>query len=282
MARSWIHTRMSDEKAMRVLRGLRAGLTLRLVREVPRRFNIYCDNHPEYAREALPLMEANAKAAQARKGAHQTKKTHCPNGHSFAEHGRIAMHKGFMSRQCRACERVRYAQGHAIKPEILQQVKARLAAKAPVSSFTKAGSGGYLVRFSTLARYRRENPEFDRLVLDVIKGSNSRAQARRWQKIKNEAVREQNNDYYKIRAMLPANFPGKDDVVGDIFEALLDGSLRREDVRARVSHYVAAYNRMFPTNFAKFGDGKLVSLDEVLFEGAATTRGDTISRGLWD
>jgi hypothetical protein len=63
--------------------------------------------------------------------------------------------------------------------------------------------------------------------------------------------------------MLPANFPGKDDVVSDIFEALLDGSLRREDVGARVSHYVAAYNRMFPTNFAKFGDSKMVSLDEV-------------------
>jgi hypothetical protein len=118
--------------------------------------------------------------------------------------------------------------------------------------------------------------------LERIKGSHSRAQKLRWQRLRNLAVREQNNDYHKIRAMLPANFPGKDDVVGDIFEALLDGSLRREDVRARVSHYVAAYNRMFPTNFAKFGDSKLVSLDEVLFEGGATTRGDTISHGLWD
>ena len=82
--------------------------------------------------------------------------------------------------------------------------------------------------------------------------------------------------------MLPAGFPGKDDVVSDIFEALLNGSLRREDVRSRVRSYVAAHNRMFPTKFAKFGDSPLVSLDDVLFDGGTTTRGDTISRGLWD
>jgi hypothetical protein len=29
--------------------------------------------------------------------------------------------------------------------------------------------------------------------------------------------------------MLPANFPGRDDVVSNIFEAMLDGSLRREE-----------------------------------------------------
>src|SRR5271169_6127706 len=60
------------------------------------------------------------------------------------------------------------------------------------------------------------------------------------------------------------------------------GSLRREDVGARVKHYIAAHNRMFPTNFAKFGDSPLVSLDEVLFDNGATTRGDTVTRGLWD
>jgi hypothetical protein len=65
------------------------------------------------------------------------------------------------------------------------------------------------------------------------------------------------------------------------FEALLDGSLRREDVSARVKHYVAAHNRNFPTRFAKFGNSPLVSLDEVLFDAGATTRGDTVSRGLW-
>jgi hypothetical protein len=52
-------------------------------------------------------------------------------------------------------------------------------------------------------------------------------------------------------------------------------------VSARVKHYVAAHNRNFPTRFAKFGNSPLVSLDEVLFDAGATTRGDTVSRGLW-
>jgi hypothetical protein len=42
-----------------------------------------------------------------------------------------------------------------------------------------------------------------------------------------ETVRHQNNDYYKIRAMLPANYPHKDDVVSAIFEDLLSGAPAR-------------------------------------------------------
>ena len=82
--------------------------------------------------------------------------------------------------------------------------------------------------------------------------------------------------------MIPANFPGRDDVVGDIFEAMLGGSLRREDVRGRIQTYITAHNRMYPTKFAKFGNSPLVSLDEVMFEEGSMTRGDTVSRGLWD
>jgi len=76
--------------------------------------------------------------------------------------------------------------------------------------------------------------------------------------------------------MLPVSFPDKDDVVSDIFESLLNGSLQREDVSARVKHYVAAHNRMFPTKFA------MRSLDARLFDNGMMTLGDTISRGLWD
>jgi hypothetical protein len=56
---------------------------------------------------------------------------------------------------------------------------------------------------------------------------------------------------------------------------MLSGNLDRENVRTRVKDYVAEYNRMFPTKYAKFGDRPLVSLDEVLFENGLTTRGDT-------
>jgi integrase len=62
-------------------------------------------------------------------------------GHSFAEHGRVAMHKGWLTRQCRACEVMRYHRGGVIKPEILKKVTDRLKAKASLSSFTKPAVG---------------------------------------------------------------------------------------------------------------------------------------------
>jgi hypothetical protein len=49
-----------------------------------------------------------------------------------------------------------------------------------------------------------------------------------------------------------------------------------------VRHYVSAHNRLFPTRFAKFGNSPLLSLDEVMFDDGTATRGDTITRGLWD
>jgi hypothetical protein len=39
---------------------------------------------------------------------------------------------------------------------------------------------------------------------------------------------------------------------------------------------------MYPTKYRKFGGSPLVSLDEVLFDDGTATRGDTVSRGLWD
>jgi len=64
--------------------------------------------------------------------------------------------------------------------------------------------------------------------------------------------------------------------------AVFERSLKSENVRARVKHYVAAHNRMFPTKYAKFAGRPLVWLDAQLFDQGAMTLGDTISRGPWD
>jgi type IV pilus biogenesis protein CpaD/CtpE len=187
-----------------------------------------------------------------------------------------------MTRHCRLCDYLRVKRGSPVKPEVIVQVRAALERGATINEITGGGRPMRLLAHHALNRLRRENQEVDQLILERIKGSNSRAQKRRRQRARNIVVREQNNDYDRIRAMLPAGFPDKDDVVSDIIEALLNGRLRREDVRSRVRSYVIAHNRMFPTKFAKFGDRPLVSLDAVLFEGGATTRGDTVNRGFWD
>jgi hypothetical protein len=64
-------------------------------------------------------------------------------------------------------------------------------------------------------------------VIEAIADSSS-VGLRLWrQRKENAAKRDEINDYHRIRTMLPRNFPGRDDVVSDIFEAVLDGSLRR-------------------------------------------------------
>jgi hypothetical protein len=133
-----------------------------------------------------------------------------------------------------------------------------------------------------IRRYRRENPDFDQFVIEAIADSGS-VGLRLWrQRKQNAAKRDEISDYHSIRAMLPTSFPDKDDVVSAIFEDLLTGALRREDVRRQIQSYVNAHNRLYPTKFAKFGNSPLVSLDEVLFDNGPMTRGDTITRGFWD
>jgi hypothetical protein len=271
---------LSDEKAARMMAALRGGGTLNKFGVRARRLDAYFNAHPEYAQEARPLIEANAAAAHRRKGAHIRDKTHCVNGHSLAEHSRVALHKGWMTRQCRACERMRYRRGGIMKPEILEKVRAGIIAGSSLSSFTKPGAT-YMVRFDTLARYRRENPDFDRLVSESI--CNRMAYGPMQVVAPGTFRYEWNpNDVRLIPSMLPDNFPGKDDVIQSIFLALVEGRLDRSQVQQHLRRFMREYNRQHPTKYAKFGNARLVSLDEVLFDDGSTTRGDTVSRGLWD
>jgi hypothetical protein len=272
---------ISDEKAARILAGLREGKTPRLLWTTPELIKAYCAAHPEYGREALPLMEANIKAAFLRKGAHLRNRPHCKYGHSL-EGARVYVKDGYKFRFCLECRKVDDAKGGILKPAVGAKIKAALSLPtATINSITHAGPR-HIVSHVQLQAYRRADPEIDVLVKGIISTVFSRSQKLRWQRLRNQTKREETNDYYKILAMLPAAFPDKDDVISDIFEALANHSLRREDVRARVRHYVSAHNRLFPTRFAKFGNSPLLSLDEVMFDDGTATRGDTITRGLWD
>jgi hypothetical protein len=167
-----------------------------------------------------------------------------------------------------------------MRPEVAKKVEALLRKGTPISRFTKAGSKSYLVQHKTFTRFRLENPNIDQLFLSNLKEANSRGQRLRRLRIRNEAIREQNNDYYKIRSMIPEQNPHRDDIVARIFEDLLSCSIKRKEVPARVKVYIAELNKLFPTKYAKFGDSPLVSLDEVLFDDGTTTRGDTVTRGV--
>jgi hypothetical protein len=53
---------LSHERAARLMIALRDGLTPRLFGTKRQAVETYCATHPEYAREAFPLMEVNAAA----------------------------------------------------------------------------------------------------------------------------------------------------------------------------------------------------------------------------
>jgi hypothetical protein len=266
----------------------KAGSTIRSLTNGPAalcglaRYKKHCELHPEWALLANQLARANAKASDALKGAPNRDRTHCVNGHSFAEHGRAAFRDGFYTRQCRACETMRHQRGNPIKAEVLAKVTARFVAGDLISDLTKPGTSAYLVKSSTLSRHRREHPEFDQFVLRSTVENKIKRQKLRLQRIHTAIVRDDNNEYYKIRGMIPEGNPHRDDIVARIFEDLLTGSLERDHVPARIKTYVAEMNRLYPTKYRKFGDSLLVSLDEVMFDDGTTTRGDNVSRGLWD
>jgi hypothetical protein len=71
--------KMSDGRAMRLLQGLRTGKTLGQLRDTPRRFEVYCDSHPQHTVEARKFSASNTEAARLRLSAHQLSKTHCPH-----------------------------------------------------------------------------------------------------------------------------------------------------------------------------------------------------------
>jgi hypothetical protein len=242
------------------------------------RFKKHCELHPEWAAEAWRISKVNTSIG---KGALNRNLAHCRYGHSLAD-ALVTYQAGYIKRDCRTCQCIRHKRAPAIDPSVAKKVEVLLRRGVSVSSFTSGRSKSYLVQHKTFTRFRLENPEINDLFLANLRDANSRAQKHRHLKAKNEAKREEANDYRRILAMLPERFPDKDDVVSAIFADLFSGALKREDVRKRVQTYIAAHNRMFPTNYAKFGNSPLVSLDEVLFEDGSTTRGDTVSRGLWD
>jgi hypothetical protein len=294
--------RMTPSQANEFMAALRSGRTLRRITNGGRfgpaiaplkKFRVHCNLYPEWGVEALRLAKANAKSADSLKGTHLRNLTHCKYGHPLSE-ARVYHYKGWTVRSCLRCEARRRATVGTIHPEALVKVKAALVAGATVSQITRGqpvGGGAVnrslkIVDSAVFYHHRRENPEFDRLVAATIVGSNSRGQqiryARERTRICIAARREEANDYQKIRSMIPAYFPEPDEIVSRVFEDLLSGNLRRDDVRDRVKYYINEHDRMFPTKFRRFGDSPLVSLDELIFDDGSTTRGDTVSRGLWD
>jgi hypothetical protein len=290
---------MTPVQANRSTALLQAGWTLRRLYNgggegtpivSPTKLQLHCAAYPEWGAKAWRLAKLNAKAADRLKGRDRRNQTHCKRGHSLADAFIHVSPEGWVMRNCRTCHEARRDKIEPLPPAKLQEVKAVLIAKKSVAAITGQHLRGkkrpVIVNSTRFYNARKADPEFDLFVRQQIVGSNGRAQRLRQSLSRTHKAtseqREQANEYRAIRAMFPAWMPDPDELVSRIFEDMLSGSLERDDVPNRIRFYTQEREKLFPTKFRKFGDGLLVSLDEQLFDDGTVTRGDTVSRGLWD
>jgi len=133
----------------------------------------------------------------------------------------VSIHKG--RRCCIACRRIAAANPSmtSMTPDVVEKIKNALQDSATIGQICqgKPAGGGkrdsklILVRANVLYRYRQLNPEFDRFVVEAIADSNSVGQKLRFSPVRGRIhtarVREDANDYHRILALFPTNFPVK-------------------------------------------------------------------------
>jgi hypothetical protein len=226
----------------------------------------------------------------AGKGARLRNASHCLNGHPFSGEN-LYIFPGGKEGKCITCMKLRYESPVPATAEQIQQVTAALNAGKTITQICWGKKDGRIIgtpilSFRKFKLHRRLNPDFEQFVLSATHDNNGRGQRRRYQpeRVRIQIVRDQNADFQKIVDMTPAHLPPdvRNDIAQSIFLALFEGALQLDQVKGRVQRFVADHNRLFPTKYAKFGNSPLVSLDEVLFDDGWTTRGDNVSRGLWD
>lgn len=285
-------TGLTEERAERIMLGLREGKTFRELWIRGPEIKAYFAAHPEYEREARPLIEANKRAAQARKGNYFRSKTHCKRGHPLTpDNVYLFPYRNALGRKCKLCTKLHSEAPPPPTEDQVKRVTAALNSGQTLNLICLGRTAGKkvadrIIGYNKLKIYRARNPDFDKFIRTATEDHNSKAQHRRWnsQPTRTDEIRAENNDYYKIKDMIPRQLPVdvRDDIAQAVFLSLFDGTLQRDQVKGRIRQFVQDHNRMFPTKFAKFGDSPLLSLDEVMFEDGAATRGDSVSRGLWD
>jgi hypothetical protein len=117
---------LSDERAARFMFALRDGTTPHIFGVNSKSLETYFAAHPDYASEARPLIEANAKAARHRKGDKLRSTTHCRAGLHLMSGDNVFIDGTHGRRRCLACRRASTAKAEEMRPEVVAVVKAAL------------------------------------------------------------------------------------------------------------------------------------------------------------
>lgn len=274
---------MTPSQARTVMTMLRDGVTLRRLHAgnvvTVNKLKYHCARYPIFGAEVMRLAEVNRIAADRLKGsATKRAQTHCIRGHELSGDN-LGWKRNGTNRYCRACNRLRLKTSGSISTAQIERIKLLLSqgvALGDIQGSRKRSRNFYTAPENVVTRHRKNDAEFNAFVLDKLQGANSRGQRRRYDRVRNVRRREEANDYQRISSMVPGYLPHRDDVIQSIFRALLDGSLRREDVGARVKTFITMENK-FTNN-----PWRDLSLDAPVAPGSTMTFVETIVENRWD
>jgi hypothetical protein len=279
---------MADEFTAR----LKAGSTVRRLMSgksfgpwlvTVRRFNEHCELHPDWAAEAWRISKANTKAAR---GARFRAMMHCKHGHPLSgDNLYLYSNQGRTDRKCLTCNKRLAKTGRHVSEQQARQVVDALNEGMTLSQITKSGPS-YILNSTALLLFRKKHPMFDRFTLKRSKANavlhHAEAHARRAQAFRAPSIAEHGVDIFLlIRSAVPTSLPAqvRDDVIGAMALAVVEGKLRAADIRRRVQEYITAQFRQF----SKFGP---TSLDAPLSADGTITLLDKLSTevgaGYWD
>jgi hypothetical protein len=147
------------------------------------------------------------------------------------------------------------------------------------------------VKFSTLARYRRENPEFDRFIIEKARNPYARSQLMQFRIVPANArffsltepcqdippFEMQPGDCEWILSLISQRFPYemRMDIAQDVLEALLRRAISRQQVKGRIIDFVSKHRKVVGDPY--YDD----SLDAPLTPDGKFTRMDAISFERW-
>ena len=242
------------------------------------RFRVHCRLNPEWSATVRKLSETNGNKKKSVNAARSlATRLMCLKGLHPMTADNVRVRKCGL-RYCRECQRTLEKNPRI---DVILPVVGKITSSLQRGQRLNATLKKYGVGIKVYTRFREINADFDTNVREALQNKGARQQVRAVQ-VHVARVRRQNDDYHTIRGLIPESNPHRDDILARIFEDMLGGSLKRAEVPSRIKIYVTELNRLYPTKYAKFGDGQLFSLDEVMFDGGTSTRGDYVSRSLWD
>ncbi|MGY4355370.1 hypothetical protein ACVWZR_004421 [Bradyrhizobium sp. i1.3.1] len=260
------------------------------------RFRIVLKNNPDLESRLRPIIKRNAKVAVV-VGSRKRRISHCKYGHELTiENTGIKPSNG--SRFCLTCNRT-FA-GAPVTPQMLDNVERGLLTGMSVGDLTTPRDGKRpAITYAQWRTVRRTRPDVNERFMRALRNPATIRSFMSGNTIARvpgltlaapaDFVRSdvplytpQEGDTEWLLSLTPHYWSDADrmDVVGNIFLALFDRKLRREDVPGRMKEFRKQHNDMF--SYKDYGSARApLSLDVPIFAEGKTTRGETIQTGLW-